>query len=85
MYNTRLLLFHTRTKFLASISLVSHIRYLLFTVKEYSVTVYTGIEALAGTDADVFMKLVGKKGQSRTVLLDKARKDDFERNRYCKH
>ncbi len=46
---------------------------------EYSATVYTGSVDNAGTDADVYMTMYGKNGNSGTKLLDKRGKDDFEK------
>lgn len=45
----------------------------------YSVTVTTGDFAFAGTDANVFVTLMGSDGQGEERLLDDPERDEFER------
>ena len=45
----------------------------------YEVTVVTGNEFNAGTDADVFLQLYGEDGKSQEMKL-RNRTDNFERN-----
>jgi hypothetical protein len=45
----------------------------------YQVTIKTGCMNGAGTDADVYIKLIGKKGETQWVYLDKPNYNDFER------
>ena len=44
------------------------------------VTVYTGDKVGAGTDAHVFVNLVGSKGSSGEIELSGGDNDIFERN-----
>lgn len=45
----------------------------------YVVTTYTGDKFGAGTDARVFIKLFGSKGETREKELEAAGRDNFER------
>ena len=58
-----------------------HISFIILAI-EYSLDVYTGSVDNAGTDADVFITVYGKRGNSGTKLLDKSGQNDFERKRY---
>lgn len=46
------------------------------------VTVYTGDKIGAGTDARVFINLIGKKASSGEIELTGGDKDIFERNEF---
>jgi hypothetical protein len=48
-----------------------------FVANKYRVTVYTGNKRGAGTDADVFITLYGKLGESGAMILDD-KKNNFE-------
>ncbi|WP_370421958.1 PLAT/LH2 domain-containing protein [Streptomyces sp. QH1-20] len=46
--------------------------------RTYSITIKTANVANAGTDANVKIQLIGEKGKSPEIPLDKPGKDDFE-------
>mmetsp|Transcript_2922 Transcript_2922/g.4439 ORF Transcript_2922/g.4439 Transcript_2922/m.4439 type:complete len:1085 (-) Transcript_2922:650-3904(-) len=48
---------------------------------QYTLTIKTGDLPRAGTDARVYIALIGTLGRTREQLLDKTMHDDFERNR----
>jgi hypothetical protein len=54
--------------------------YFIFIDNKYRVTVYTGKKIGAGTDADVFITLYGKEGESGPTIL-KDKKNNFEAGR----
>jgi len=45
---------------------------------KYTITVHTGCEFLSGTDANVYIKLLGERGESNENLLDNPSVNDFE-------
>ncbi|ELT88718.1 hypothetical protein CAPTEDRAFT_175721 [Capitella teleta] len=47
-------------------------------LKYYKISVVTGNVYKAGTDADVFITILGLKGKTRTINLDQKFHDDFE-------
>lgn len=48
----------------------------------YKILVYTGHKPKAGTDAKVYITLVGDLGESEEILLDQHGKNLFERGSY---
>jgi PLAT/LH2 domain len=44
--------------------------------------VFTGDKPDAGTDANVFVNIIGEHGESGKRKLDNLLKDDFERGKY---
>lgn len=52
-----------------------------FIDNQYRVTVYTGNKIGAGTDADVFITLYGKHGDSGPIMLDD-KKNNFEAGKF---
>lgn len=51
-----------------------------FLLTEYELTVITGDKNGAGTDANVFVTIYGKSGQTEKVALKNKSKNSFERN-----
>ena len=45
---------------------------------KYKVSTFTGDKPDAGTDANVFINLIGENGESGKLKLDNALKDDFK-------
>ena len=59
----------------------------LFSAKQYVVNVYTGDVSSAGTDANIFITVVGDKGDSGERKLHKSEtnRDRFERGQVSLH
>jgi len=56
--------------------------YVVLTAKNYTVTVYTGNRAKAGTDAEVYITLFGQAGDCAEQQIDTPA-DDFEAGAYA--
>ena len=52
---------------------------------KYKVSVFTGDKPDAGTDANVYINLIGEHGESGKRPLDNKLKDDFQRGKYVFH
>lgn len=52
---------------------------------KYKVCVFTGDKPKAGTDADVYINMIGEHGESGRKELNNMFSDDFERGKYEDH